>query len=88
MTQRQISHDEALPTCRKGHTARHIFDARRLDAGGGHLVECECSQTRKHVDLDDALAQWKRMHKIRTPRLRPVCNVIQLGLRLGGGNAQ
>lgn len=84
MTQRQISHDEALPTCRKGHTARHIFDARRLDAGGGHLVECECSQTRKHVDLDDALAQWKRMHKIRTPRPQRITgNVLQFDLRLG-----
>jgi len=84
MTQRQISHDEALPTCRKGHTARHIFDARRLDAGGGHFVECECSQTRKHVHLDDALAQWKRMHKIRTPRPQRIAgNVLQFDLRLG-----
>ncbi|MFC3549425.1 hypothetical protein ACFOLC_00175 [Lysobacter cavernae] len=85
MTQRQISHDEPLPACRRGHAARHIHDARRHDAGGGHLVECACSQTRKHAELDGALAEWKRMHQIRTPRPRPPANVVQLGLRLGIG---
>ncbi|RPE74659.1 hypothetical protein [Vulcaniibacterium tengchongense] len=88
MTQRQIPHEEPLPACRAGHAARHIFDARRPGAGGGHLVECACSQTRKHAEFADALAAWKRMHRIRTPRPRPAANVVQLGLRLGGGHAR
>lgn len=86
MTQRHISHD-TLPACRKGHVARHIHDQRSSSAGGGHLVECECSHTRKHESFDEALLQWKRMHRIRTPRplsLKP-SNVLQLGLRLGEG---
>lgn len=87
MTQRQMSHVEPLPACKQGHSARHIFDARRIGAGGGHLIECACSQTRKHAEFVDALGEWKRAHRIRTPRpqLQPATNVTQLGLRLKGG---
>lgn len=90
MTQRQISHDELLPTCKRGHAARHILDSRRPDAGGGHLVECLCSQTRKHAGFEAALAEWKRAHQIRTPRpqVKPPTNLVQLGLRLKGGHAR
>jgi len=87
MTQRQISHLDPLPTCKLGHAARHILDSRCAAAGGGHLIECACSQTRKHTEFLDALAEWKRAHRIRTPRpqQQPATNVTQLGLRLKGG---
>lgn len=88
MTQRQIDHAEPLPPCRNGHTPRHIHDSRRQSAGGGHLVECACGSTRKHPDFEAALVEWKRMHRIRTPRPQPAppaATVLQLGLRLQGG---
>lgn len=40
MTQREISHPEPLPAYRDGHAGRHIADGRRLQAGGGHVIEC------------------------------------------------
>ena len=87
MTQRQVDHDTPLPACRNGHTPRHIHDTRRQSAGGGHLVECPCGSTRKHPDFAAALVEWKRMHRIRTPRAKPlpVATIVQLGLRLPGG---
>lgn len=90
MTQRQMDHVDPLPTCKQGHAARHIFDARGNGAGGGHLIECACSQTRKHADFADALAEWKRAHRIRTPRQKPqpATNLVQLGLRFKGGNTR
>lgn len=68
MTQREISHPEPLPACRAGHAGRHIADGRRLQAGGGHVIECPCGRTKKHAGFDEALADWKRMHRIRVPR--------------------
>ena len=65
--QRMISHAEPLPTCRNGHVARHIHDARRASAGGGHLVECACSHTGRHAEFDDALREWRRTHGHRGP---------------------
>ncbi|TXD43086.1 hypothetical protein TR80_009520 [Xanthomonas campestris] len=87
MTQREVSHAVPLPACKAGHPGRHILDGRRLHAGGGHLIECRCARTKKHPDFDQALAEWKRMHRIRVPRPHVAhgSNVVQLGLRLKGG---
>ncbi len=51
MTQRQMAHEHPLPACAAGHTSRHIYDARRASAGGGHFIECACASTRKHAEL-------------------------------------
>lgn len=87
MTQKHISHPEGLPNCSAGHRARHIHDLRGPAAGGGHLVECACSSTKKHADADAALAAWRRMNKParipRAPALPEVAdNVVQFNLTL------
>lgn len=87
MTQCQISHPEGLPTCAAGHSARHIHDRRTVSAGGGHLIECRCMQTKKHADSDAALASWRRMNRpARSARKQPTSaetdNVVQMPLRL------
>jgi|LNAP01.1.fsa_nt_gb hypothetical protein len=56
--QRMISTATPLPLCRAGHVARYMHDLRGLRAGGGHYIECACSQTNRHASFDDALAQW------------------------------
>ena len=66
--QRMISHDAPLPTCSKGHRARHIEDLRQASAGGGHCVECACSHTARHADFARALAEWEQMHRKPAPR--------------------
>ncbi|QWP76067.1 hypothetical protein J5226_21110 [Lysobacter sp. K5869] len=49
-----------------------MHDLRRPQAGGGHLLECECRQTAKHPSVGDALAQWRRLNtKRRAPVRRP-----------------
>lgn len=78
MTQRQISHQVTLPTCINGHTARHMHDQRAASAGGGHLLECECRQTAKHVCVGDALQQWRRINITRRPRVRRIEPVAQV----------
>lgn len=86
MTQCHVTHTRSLPTCRQRHPARHIHDRRRTSAGGGHFVECACSRTRRHSDFDEALAEWKRMHRIRTTPSKCIAsNVVQLGLKLPSG---
>lgn len=86
MTQHEISHAPPLPRCRQHHIARHIHDFRSLNAGGGHSIECRCGSTRKHVDFDAALVEWRRIHRIRTARPKlpadPAGNVVQMALRL------
>ncbi|WP_313178934.1 hypothetical protein [Stenotrophomonas sp.] len=87
MTQKHISHPEGLPNCAAGHRARHIHDLRGPAAGGGHLVECACSSTKKHANADTALAAWRRMNKPpripRAPALPEVAdNVVQFNLSL------
>lgn len=87
MTQKHISHPEGLPNCAAGHRARHIHDLRGQAAGGGHLVECACSSTKKHADADAALAAWRRLNKParlpRAPALPEVAdNVVQFNLSL------
>lgn len=97
MTQRQVTHEHPLPTCLTGHAARHMHDARRASAGGGHFIECQCGSTCKHADFPAALRDWLRMqghrgpYKKRQPAPAPAAepatnaNVVQLGLRLQGG---
>ena len=90
MTQCQISHPEGLPTCAAGHGARHIHDRRSVSAGGGHLIECRCMQTKKHADPDAALASWRRMNRpARSARkpAEPASNVVQIPLRLAAAAA-
>lgn len=87
MTQRHISHPEGLPACAAGHNARHIHDQRSQAAGGGHFVECRCTQTAKHADPDAALASWRRMNRparsARKPNaIKQLDNVLQMPLRL------
>ena len=71
MTQRQVTHQVTLPPCAAGHAVRHMHDLRRPQAGGGHLLECECRQTAKHASVGEALAQWRRLNtKRRAPARR------------------
>lgn len=90
MTQQQQTAPRALPPCPAGHAARYIFDGRRLDARGGHFIECRCSKTLKCPTFDLAWAHWHKMHSLQ-PRFdaSPAVgsNVVQLGLRLAGGDA-
>ena len=87
MTQKHISHPEGLPTCARGHRARHIHDERRESAGGGHLVECACRATSKNQDPEKALAEWRRINRpARSARPAPspevADNVVQFNLGL------
>jgi hypothetical protein len=88
MTQQQMSPPRQLPTCPAGHVTRYILDGRRLEARGGHFIECRCSRTPKCPSFDLAWAHWHKIHGMH-PRLdvSPVegSNVVQLGLRLIGG---
>ncbi|QHG87092.1 MULTISPECIES: hypothetical protein [Xanthomonas] len=88
MTQRQVDHDAPLPPCKIGHTARHMLDLRRPEAGGGHFVECACGRTQKHHSFELAIAEWRRCNGIRAARKpRPVAsNVVQMGLRFTGAS--
>lgn len=85
MTQEHISHPEGLPNCAAGHRARHIHDKRCASAGGGHLVECACRSTSRHVDPDKAIAAWRRLNRpLRSARAAPTGpgNVVQFKLGL------
>ncbi|WP_181142600.1 hypothetical protein [Xanthomonas arboricola] len=86
MTQRQVDHNGVLPPCANGHVARHMLDARRLEAGGGHFIECVCGRTQKHPSYELAMTEWRRAHRIRAPRQPQPSpqNVVQLGLRFKG----
>lgn len=87
MTQEHISHPEGLPNCAAGHRARHIHDKRCASAGGGHLIECACRSTSKHVDPEAAIAAWCRLNR-PARSARPVAapaasdNVLQFQLGL------
>jgi hypothetical protein len=89
MTQREIVHTKPLPNCKTGHPGRHIFDGRHPRAGGGHSIECRCGSTQKHVEFDQALQEWKWIHRIRPPHQQTTvnANILQLGLRLRGDAA-
>lgn len=60
--QREIRHPEGLPPCRHGHRSRHIHDLRAAHAGGGHFLECPCTQTMKFPEFDQALRDWQLIH--------------------------
>ncbi len=88
MTQQHKTPPRPLPACPSGHPARYILDGRRLEARGGHFIECRCSSTPKCASFDVAWAHWHKIHGLH-PRLDDspvgVSNVVQLGLRLTGG---
>ncbi|WP_433925277.1 hypothetical protein [Stenotrophomonas nematodicola] len=76
------------PRCPHGHKARYMLDGRRLEAKGGHFIECRCSCTAKHPTFDLAWAHWHKQHALRPvefPVPEATSNVVQLGLRLTGG---
>jgi hypothetical protein len=92
MTQRQVDHERPLPRCHAGHLARHIHDCRQPTSGGGHFIECRCGATKRCADFETALQEWKRMHRVRTPRPpaapAAVDNVLQFGLFNTGGKTR
>ncbi|AWH51458.1 TPA: hypothetical protein UMV35_002050 [Stenotrophomonas maltophilia] len=76
-----------MPACPNGHPARYIIDCRRIEARGGHFIECRCSRTAKHPTFDLAWAHWHKQHAlqaVQTPASAPV-PAPQLQLRLVGG---
>lgn len=92
MTQKHISHPEGLPDCAAGHRARHMFDERGPNSGGGHFVECRCKATTRHAQADVALADWRRINrparsarKVLPAIAVPADNVIQMRLQIPGG---
>lgn len=88
MTQHHVSHASPLPACRDGHPARHIHDYRRLEAGGGHFIECCCCHSSRYASFDEALADWRRRNGRRGPRPPAAVaadNVVQLDLLRAGG---
>lgn len=90
MTQQQKTPPRTLPICKRRHIARYIHDLRRAEAGGGHLIECTCSHTAKHASFDLAWAHWLKHHAFHpvSASVQPDwSNVVQLGLRLAGGDA-
>lgn len=90
MTQQQTVPPRALPTCPSGHPARYILDGRRLEARGGHFIECRCSRTAKCPTFDLAWAHWHKQHGLlATVPSVPTSGskVVQLDLRWAGGDA-
>jgi len=87
VTQRQLERLPAAMNCKNGHVARLMEDGRRASAGGGHYVECPCCRTQKYAEPAAATREWRRINGIRARRPAPApSNVLQLGLRLTGGN--
>jgi len=87
VTQQQKDPPRPLPACPNGHPARYILDCRRLEARGGHFIECRCSTTAKHPTFDLAWAHWHKQHALQAvqpPAATPV-PAPQLQLRLVGG---
>lgn len=87
MTQREYSPPRPLPTCPHGHKPRYMLDGRRLEAKGGHFIECRCCCTQKCATFDLAWAHWHKMHGTHpVPAGQPAPSVLpQLQLRLVGG---
>lgn len=87
MTQQQKDPPRPLPACPNGHPARYILDCRRLEARGGHFIECRCSTTAKHPTFDLAWAHWHKQHALQAvqPPAATPAPAPQLQLRLVGG---
>ena len=87
MTQQQRTPPRQLPACPSGHPARYILDGRRLEARGGHFIECRCSCTQKCATFDLAWAHWHKQHGLQPPAEvtdRPLPNnVVQIPLFAG-----
>lgn len=90
MTQRQVDHGPPLPPCRNAHKARHMLDARRPEAGGGHFLECACGRTQKQPTFALALREWIRVNGTTAPMIPHAVdsNVVQMGLGLTGGSGR
>ncbi len=88
MTQQQKAPPRPLPTCPNGHPARYILDCRRLEARGGHFIECRCSRTMKHPTFDLAWAHWHKQHGLQPTAAvleEPLpSNVLQMKLFAAG----
>ncbi|MBA0289190.1 hypothetical protein D7Y39_05000 [Stenotrophomonas maltophilia] len=82
--QQQMTPPRALPTCRKRHTARYMLDYRRLEARGGHFIECACSSTPKCASFELAWAHWHKQHRLQPSAAalaeRTTGGVRQIGL--------
>ena len=87
MTQREFTPPRALPKCPEGHHPRYMVDGRRLEAKGGHFVECRCARTPKCATFDLAWAHWHKIHGTHPVSAPHVAQdvVPQLQLRLVGG---
>ncbi|WP_236509314.1 hypothetical protein [Stenotrophomonas sp. PA-6-5C] len=64
-----------------------MLDGRRLEAKGGHFIECRCSRTTKHPSFDLAWASWHKQHGLHpiavvADEARPN-NVVQIPLFAG-----
>jgi len=90
MTQQQMQPNRPTPACPAGHTARYIVDGRRIEARGGHFIECRCSRTAKHPSFDLAWAHWHKLHGLQ-PACAPLragsSNIVQLDLHLASDSA-
>lgn len=87
MTQREGSPARPIPLCPGGHRPRYMYDGRRLEAKGGHFIECRCSCTPKCATFDLAWAHWHKMHgthALAAHQSSPPA-LPQLQLRLVGG---
>lgn len=87
-TQRQLTPPRPLPQCPNGHRARYIHDGRRIEAKGGHLIECACSHTAKYPSFDLAWAHWHKQHGLQPTAVaveeRLPSNVLQMKLFAAG----
>lgn len=70
MTIIQRKPDHPLEPCKDCGTARAMLDRRGLHCGGGHFVECVCTETRRHASAEAAAADWMRLQGKR-PRRKP-----------------
>jgi hypothetical protein len=88
MTQQQKTPPRPLPACPSGHPARYILDGRRLEARGGHFIECRCSRTAKCPTFDLAWAHWHKQHGLQPTSAaveEPLpSNVLQMKLFAAG----
>lgn len=87
MTQREFTPPRPVPKCPEGHQPRYMVDGRRLEAKGGHFIECRCARTTKCASFDLAWAHWHKIHGTwpATAQQPSPMPLPQLRLRLVGG---